>query len=82
MASKETAEPQIWKVGDLVKIRYSGYPRARIVALRGPLGPGGAQVYRVCYKRKPKPAYAEVLGDQLVALTPAEMKPRKPKSDA
>jgi hypothetical protein len=73
---------QDWKVGDLVKVRYLEFPKARIVELRGPLGPGGAQVYRVCYQRKPKPRYVEVLADQLVALTPAEVKPRKPKSDA
>jgi hypothetical protein len=39
MPEKEAAEP--FKVGDWVKIRHSGFPRARIVELRGPLGPAG-----------------------------------------
>jgi hypothetical protein len=80
MATKRTAGPQVFKVGDLVEIRNSGYPRARIVELRGPLGPGGAEVYRVRVRRKPKPMYVEVLGEQLVAATTAAAKPRKAKS--
>jgi hypothetical protein len=41
------------------------------VELRGPLGPNGAQIYRVRVPRKPKPAYIEVREDQLQAI-PAE----------
>jgi hypothetical protein len=59
------------KLGDLVKIRHSGFRRGRIVELRGPLGPNGAQIYRVIVRRKPTPAYIEVREDQLVAI-PAE----------
>jgi hypothetical protein len=58
------------KLGDLVKIRHSNL-RGRIVELRGPLGPGGAQIYRVRFRGKPNPAYIEVREDQLV-LIPAE----------
>lgn len=69
MATKKVAgAQQPLKVGDLVKIRHSGFKRARIVELRGPLGPGGAEVYRVRVRRKPKPAYVEVLADQLEAV--------------
>jgi hypothetical protein len=68
MATNKPAEPQPLKVGDLVKIRNSGYGRVRIVELRGPLGPGGKQVYRVRVRRKPTPAYIEVLEDQLEAV--------------
>ena len=56
------------KVGDYVKIRHSGYDRAKIVELRGPLGPGGAEVYRVLVRRKPRPVTIEVLGAQLILL--------------
>ena len=70
MAGKKASEPL--KVGDLVKIRNSGFKRARIVELRGALGPGGKLVYRVRVRRKPTPAYIEVLEDQLVPITAAE----------
>jgi hypothetical protein len=41
------------------------FGRGKILELRGSLGPGGAQVYRVRYRRKPKAAYIEVLASQL-----------------
>lgn len=66
LKSKEEI-PQ-WKLGDHVRIRYSGYPPGQIIELRGPLGPGGAQAYRVRIPRKPKPIYIDLLGDQLVAI--------------
>ncbi|AWM38673.1 hypothetical protein GobsT_31390 [Gemmata obscuriglobus] len=56
-------------LGDRVKIRYSAGMKGRIVELRGPLGPGGAQIYRVRVGRKPNPAYVEVREDQLEVLT-------------
>ena len=68
MAVKKTAP--IFKVGDMVKLQYSGYKRAKIVELRGPLAPGGVQVYRILVRRKPSPAYIEVREDQL-ELIPA-----------
>lgn len=54
-----------WKLGDHVVIRHSGGLRGRIFQLLGPLGPGGRQIYRVQLRRKPKPTYIEVRGDQL-----------------
>jgi hypothetical protein len=59
------------ELGDLVKIRHSGWRRGRIVELRGALGPGGSQIYRVIVRRKPTPAYIELREDQLEAI-PAE----------
>jgi hypothetical protein len=58
-----------FKLGDRVKIRLSQL-RGRIVELRGPFGPGGAQMYRVRVRRKPTPAYVDVREDQLVLLPP------------
>ena len=52
------------KLGDRVMIRYTNLT-GRVVELRGPLGPKGAQVYRVRLSRKPRPAYIEVREDQL-----------------
>jgi hypothetical protein len=70
MADKKDTEPL--KLGDWVKIRHSGFKRARIVELRGPLGPGGAQIYRVRVRGKPRPMDIEVREDQLVLLPPEE----------
>lgn len=56
------------KLGDRVRILRSTGLRGRIVELRGPLGPGGAQIYRVRVLRKPKSAYIELREDQLRAI--------------
>jgi hypothetical protein len=66
MTTENPTEP--FKIGTLVKIRNSGYGQARIVEFRGELGPKGARVYRVRVRKKPSPAYIEVLEDQLEAV--------------
>jgi hypothetical protein len=68
MTTQNSAEPL--KIGTPVKIRDSGFGRARVVEYRGPLGPNGARVYRVQVRRKPRPAYTEVLEEQLEVLPP------------
>jgi hypothetical protein len=68
MPTQNPTEPL--QIGTPVKIRDSGFGRARIVEYRGPLGPNGARVYRVQVRRKPRPAYTEVLEDQLEVLPP------------
>jgi len=63
------AELQVpFKLGDRVRILRSKFPPGRIVELRGPLGPGGAEVIRVRLWRKPRPHDIEVLADQLEAI--------------
>ena len=69
MAMKDAAEPL--KVGTLVKIRNTRYGPVEVVEFRGPLGPGGARVYRIRVRKKPRPAYIEVREDQLEEV-PAE----------
>ena len=54
-----------FNIGDRVKIRNYAGKVGRIVELRGPLGPGGASVYRVLVRRKPAVSYIELRGDQL-----------------
>ena len=66
MTTQNLVEPL--KVGTVVKIRNSGYPRARIAEIRGPLGPKGARVYRVLVQRNPRRVYIEVREDQLEVL--------------
>lgn len=65
MTTQNLNEPL--KVGTIVRIRDSGYGRAKIVEFRGPLGPKGARVYRLLVRGKPRPAYIEVLEEQLEA---------------
>jgi hypothetical protein len=64
-------------VGTYVKIRYAGFPRAKIVEYRGPLGPGGMRIYRVRARMRPKPFVADIREDQIEAILPAP-----PKKDA
>jgi hypothetical protein len=69
MTTENLIEPL--EIGTVVKIRHSGYHRAKIAEFRGPLGPGGARVYRVLVQNKPRRVYVEVLEDQLEVLSGA-----------
>jgi hypothetical protein len=60
-----------FKLGDMVRILQSGWPRGRIVELRGPLGPGGIEIYRVRVRRKPTTKDIEVRADQLEPIPAA-----------
>jgi hypothetical protein len=62
-------QPGTIKSGDRVKILHTNVV-GRIVELRGPLGPNGAQIYRVRTRGQPKPAYVEVREDQLEVIPP------------
>jgi hypothetical protein len=72
MAVKKATEPL--KLGDLVTIRHTRNLRARVVELRGALGEGGKQMYRVrvLQKRgwKPKPTYIDLTEDDVVPIPP------------
>lgn len=57
-------------LGDRVVLTHSAGMRGKVVELRGPLGPGGAPVYRVLLGRKPRRRYVEVLEEQLEAARP------------
>jgi hypothetical protein len=73
MAELENEKPvALLKLGDRVKIRLSGGLSGKIVELRGALGPGGAQIYRVLVRRKPEPKYIELREDQLVLIHPKD----------
>jgi hypothetical protein len=70
MASQSAAEP--YANGTWVRIRNSGFDRAEIVEYRGPLGPKGTRIYRLCVRHKPSPAYIEVREDQMEVLSENE----------
>ena len=69
MTTQNLIEPL--KVGTVVKILNSGYARAKIAEVRGPLGPKGARIYRVLVQKKPRLVYIEVREDQLEVLQDA-----------
>ena len=77
MAARKPTVP--FKLGDRVEIRLSK-SSGRIVELRGPLGPGGVEIYRIRVRGKPRPAYTEVREDQLI-LIPDEADPPREKTD-
>lgn len=70
--------PDILAPGTRVKLRNFFGHKGRVVEWRGPLAPGGVQVYRVRYGPKGRRASFEVRRDQLIVLPP---KPPKPAAD-
>jgi hypothetical protein len=60
------------QIGTTVTIRNSGYGKARVVEYRGAIGPKGAKVYRLRVRKRPKPAYIEVLEDQIDPIITAK----------
>jgi hypothetical protein len=63
MATQNQTDPL--PIGTIVRIRDSGYGLAKIIECLGPLGPDGARVYRIQVRKKPRPAYIEVVEEQL-----------------
>lgn len=70
--------PDILPTGTRVKIRHFFGHKGRVVEWRGPLGPGGKQVYRIRYGPKGRRQYIEVMRDQLVVLPPKAAEPAAP----
>jgi hypothetical protein len=68
MATQKTKGTHDWSLGDRVRIRYSKDMIGKIIEFRGPLGPGGVQIYRVELNPEPDPTYIEVREDQLILL--------------
>ena len=81
MAEYEKEKPvALLKLGDRVKIRLSGGLSGKVVELRGPLGPGVAQIYRVQVRRKPEPKYIELLEGQLDLVPAKGQSPRRTRA--
>ena len=72
MAAKRKTTSPPPQLGDRVQVRYYPAWRGRIVELRGPLGPGGVQVYGIRIRRKPKPFYIELTDDLFEVIPPDE----------
>lgn len=74
-------EPRSFRRGDRVRIKYYAGKPGRIVEERGPLGPGGALVYRVLISRDPVNSYIEVREDQLELVTSVAVTDRASPSE-
>jgi hypothetical protein len=78
MAKIQKSNVVALKLGDRVKIKNFAGKIGRIAELRGPIGPGGAPVYRVLVQRRPTVSYIELLGDQLeIVPTTGQTQPVK-----
>lgn len=63
----DSEKPPIIPNGTRVKILGTNFNRCWVVEYRGTLGPNGARVYGVLYRKKPR-GYTEVLEEQLEVL--------------
>jgi hypothetical protein len=72
LAMAKLKSTPLLKLGDRVRVLHHPDMRGRIVELRGALGPGGAQIYRVRFPRKPKSMYVELREDQLIPIPDAD----------
>ena len=86
---KQGNEVLPFDIGDRVKIKHYQGGIARIVEFRGPLGPGGALIFRVRVPLKPTAVYIEVRADQLEPAPPIgttngvkgrKVEPKSPKA--
>ncbi len=59
------------RLGDWVRIRLHPDVHGQVIELRGPLGVGGAQVYRLLLDREPDDTFVEVPEDELEVIRPA-----------
>jgi len=72
MAKSKQPEPvRAFNLGDRVRIKHYARGLARVVELRGALGPGGEEVYRVRVGRKPYASHIELMESQLEMVSPA-----------
>ena len=71
---KKKAKPpdEVFQLGDIVVVKLHPEIRAKVIELRGPLGPNGEQVYRIRFSKRFMRRQAEVLPEQLRLLRRAE----------
>jgi hypothetical protein len=60
-----------FRLGDEVRIRHFGFP-GRIVELRGHIGAGGRELFRVLFKEEPDPAFIEVPAEEMILVRAVE----------
>jgi hypothetical protein len=56
-----------YRLGDEVRIRHFAFP-GRIIELRGPLGIGGRDLFRVLFREEPDEAFIEVPEEDLILV--------------
>lgn len=70
------APVRAFNLGDRVRIKHYARGPAKVVELRGALGPGGEEVYRVRVGRKPYTSYIELMESQLEMVSPEGARPK------
>ena len=79
---KKKAADEDFQLGDIVVVKLHPKIRAKVIELRGPLGPNGEQVYRIRFSKRFMRRQAEVLPEQLRLLrreeTAAPLSPPAP----
>ena len=76
MSEKNGDAVRVPKLGDRVNIPGPMLMKGRIIELRGNLGPGGIDVFRVKLANQMRPAYIEVVASQLEFLDDETPAPR------
>jgi hypothetical protein len=61
-------KPRPFKIGQRVRVRLTNGVTGRVIEYRGPLGPNGAEIYRLRLRGGRYPSYVEVREDQLEAI--------------
>jgi len=69
--SKRPEPVRAFNLGDRVRIKHYARGPAKVVELRGALGPGGEEVYRVRVGRRPYASHIELMESQLELVSPA-----------
>lgn len=76
MSESKRPEPvRAFNLGDRVRIKHYARGPVKVVELRGALGPGGEEVYRVRVGRRPYTSYIELMESQLEMVSPAGARP-------
>ena len=65
---KKKAADEDFQLGDIVVVKLHPKIRAKVIELRGPLGPNGEQVYRIRFGKSLGRGQAEVLPHELRLL--------------
>ena len=76
MSEKNGDAVRVPKLGDRVNSPGPMLMKGRIIELRGNLGPGGIDVFRIKLANQMRPAYIEVVASQLEFLDDETPSPR------
>ena len=70
---KKIEPPELFQRGDIVLVRLHPHMKAKVIELRGQLGPNGEEVYRIRFGKSLGGGQAEVLPHELRLLRRAAL---------